>query len=419
MTFKTWAQSILLECEELVEDGDHENAQYIPAVIPFILKSLKLLPLWSNVMCKAFKFPVKLASSSASEASFNNVKHRIFKELPCRVNDFVQSHLDSLDGAMILHEANELESRISQTNREENIDSLMKEKNKKSTFKKISDSRIAFQDARITYDDIALPSVVFEKVNEDEMVAVENWRGKGKLKSTNKKRSYFSNDSNALYVDLNTQVNKKYLGIMINGSSKKMRCRKINNNKIELLNTCAFDTLVQLFACAAMDSITFGNYIFDENKSGLFFELLRCITKNGVTNKVYDLRADILYHLFPHDELLRSIVRVGCHCHIREMINKVLDDVIMANEIHRCSNAQCQRILKTVPVKCITYSSHSADFEDFQVQIEDLIKSSSTLCSFNNCEGIWTNETVLKSYILIEVSNIPEGKHNFLIFTSR
>jgi len=98
MTFKTWAESILIECEELIEDGDHANAQYIPDVIPFILKSLELLPLWSTVMCKAFKFPVELASSSASEASFNNVKHRIFKELPCRVDDFVQSHLDSLEG---------------------------------------------------------------------------------------------------------------------------------------------------------------------------------------------------------------------------------------------------------------------------------------------------------------------------------
>ncbi|KAL4089147.1 hypothetical protein QTP88_024215 [Uroleucon formosanum] len=191
-----------------------------------------------------------------------------------------------------------------------------------------------------------------------------------------------------------------------------MKCRIINNNKIELLNTCAFDTLVQLFACATTDSIQFGNYIFDDNKSGLFYELLRCITKNGVTNKVYDLRTNILYHIFPHDELLRSIVRVGCHCDIREiMINKVLNDVIMADEIHRCSNDQCQRIMKKVPVKCIPYSSRSEDFGDLQVHIDDLIKPSSTLCAgFNNCEGIWTIETVLKSHVLIEVSNIPEDK---------
>lgn len=414
MTFKTWAQSILLECEELVEDGDHENAQYIPAVIPFILKSLELLPLWSNVMCKAFKFPIQLASSSASEASFNNVKHRIFKELPCRVDDFVQSHLDSLDGAMILHEAHELESRKSQRNTDENIDSLMKEKNETSAYKAISDKCIAFQDTPITFNDNKLPSVVFEKINDDEMVAVENWRGEGELKSKNKKRSYFSKDSNALYVDLNSQVNKKSLGVILNGSSKKIRCRIINNNKIELLNTCAFDTLVQLFACATTDSIQFGNYIFDENKAGLFFEILRCITKNGVTNKVYDLRANILYHIFPHDELLRSIVRVGCHCHIREMINKVLTDVTMADEIHRCSNDQCKRIMKTVPIKCIPYSSHSGDFGDLQVHIDGLIKSSSSVCSFSNCEGIWSIKTVLKSHILIEVSNIPEGKHTFL-----
>jgi len=197
---------------------------------------------------------------------------------------------------------------------------------------------------------------------------------------------------------------------------KKMKCRTINKNKIELLNTCAFDTLVQLFACATIDSIQFGNYIFDKNKSGLFIELLKCIIENGVTNRVYDLRANILYHIFPHDELLRSIIRVGCHCHIREMINKVLNDVIMADEIHRCSNNQCQRLMKTVPITCIPYSSHSEDFGDLQVNINYLVKSSSSLCGFNNCGGLWTIETVLKNHILIEVSNIPEGKLKLLSF---
>lgn len=88
------------------------------------------------------------------------------------------------------------------------------------------------------------------------------------------------------------------------------------------------------------------------------------------------------------------------------MINKFLNEVIMADKIHRCSNNQCQRIMKKVSVKCIPYSSHSEDFGDLQVHIDDLIKSSPTLCGFNNCEGIWTIETVLKNNVLIEVSNI-------------
>ncbi|KAL4085005.1 hypothetical protein QTP88_027854 [Uroleucon formosanum] len=52
----------------------------------------------------------------------------------------------------------------------------------------------------------------------------------------------------------------------------------------------------------------------------------------------------------------------------------------------------------------------SEDFGDLQVHIDDLIKPSSTLSGFNNCEGIWIIETVLKSHVLIEVSNIPEDK---------
>jgi len=122
---------------------------------------------------------------------------------------------------MILHEANALESRKSQCYAEENLDCRMKENNNKSEYKTINDNVIAFQDTPITLDDNNLHSVTFEKINNDTMVAVENWRGKGELKSTKKKRSYFSNDSNALYVDLNSQVNKKSLGVILNGSSKK------------------------------------------------------------------------------------------------------------------------------------------------------------------------------------------------------
>jgi len=45
-----------------------------------------------------------------------------------------KSLLDSLDEAMILYEANELESDKIQCNTEENIDGLMKENNEKSEF---------------------------------------------------------------------------------------------------------------------------------------------------------------------------------------------------------------------------------------------------------------------------------------------
>lgn len=101
----------------------------------------------------------------------------------------------------------------------------------------------------ITDDDNEHSTVVFKQLNDDEMIAVENWRGKGEIKSTKKRRTYFSKDPNALYADLNSPTNKKSLGVLQNGSSKKIKCRTINKNKVELLNTCAFDTLVQMFAC--------------------------------------------------------------------------------------------------------------------------------------------------------------------------
>jgi len=43
MTYKTWAQSILLEFEELVEDGDHKNSQHIPSLIPFYSEVIRII----------------------------------------------------------------------------------------------------------------------------------------------------------------------------------------------------------------------------------------------------------------------------------------------------------------------------------------------------------------------------------------
>lgn len=442
--------------------------------------------------CTSFNFPLELASSAASEAGFNNIKNRTFKDLPCRVDDFVQCHLDSLDGAMMLHGASRTEinshsqENMYSTTRERTTlsenemyyksciacsnghfpdpngnhicivckkgvhaltgcseqinadeegfgerricwscfssDKMTKEKNiinlKKNLLSQNQDKILPTENkfkshnsSSITDDNDGIQSVVFEHINDDEMVAVENWRGKGETKPPKKKkRTYFSNDSNALYIDLNSHVNKKSLGVILNGSSKKLKCSIINKNKIELLNTCAFDTLVQLFACAATDSIRFGNYIFNDNNKGVFFELLRHLIKSGVTKTIYDFRAKMLYQTFPRDELLRFITRVGCHCYITEMVNKILIDIPMAYEYHGCSNKHCERVKETVKVKCITYSSHYGHFGDLEVNINDLVKPTSSLCN-ENCKGIWTIKTILKDHVLIEVSNIPPGKN--------
>ena len=85
-----------------------------------------------------------------------------------------------------MYEADKLESRKNQKNTEENIDSLMKEYNKKSAYKTFSGNFIAFQDTPITIDDNNLPSVVFDKINDDKIVAIENYHGKGELKSIKK-----------------------------------------------------------------------------------------------------------------------------------------------------------------------------------------------------------------------------------------
>ncbi|EFN67936.1 120.7 kDa protein in NOF-FB transposable element, partial [Camponotus floridanus] len=64
---------------------------------------LPYLPIWTGVMRPHFNKSNEIASSSAVESEFNDLKNREFKgQLPMRVDKFIMQHLNYIDSKIIL-----------------------------------------------------------------------------------------------------------------------------------------------------------------------------------------------------------------------------------------------------------------------------------------------------------------------------
>lgn len=57
-SFKEWAKSIAKSCElsTLGIEGEYDNAQYMPELVPLIINIMKLYPCWSGIMIETFGY---------------------------------------------------------------------------------------------------------------------------------------------------------------------------------------------------------------------------------------------------------------------------------------------------------------------------------------------------------------------------
>lgn len=107
--FQSWTYNIAENCRKIVnqgvEIGDRGNMQHLPLFVTEFIKLAKTLPLWTGILKKFFPSAPIRASSACVESSFNNIKHRVFRnsELPARIDDFLKIHVTSTDGSAKLN----------------------------------------------------------------------------------------------------------------------------------------------------------------------------------------------------------------------------------------------------------------------------------------------------------------------------
>ena len=108
----SWSLQIQEEVLKVLEkeknnccNAEDNMAFHMPALGDSLLKHMRLLPLWSNILTDQFGFGRVPATSSPSEGDFNTLKNNVFiheNKLPLRVDSFIQKHLDYLEGKMLI-----------------------------------------------------------------------------------------------------------------------------------------------------------------------------------------------------------------------------------------------------------------------------------------------------------------------------
>jgi len=123
-SFKNWASIIADDCLSKVEkiEGEFDNAQYTPELVPLVINAMKLYPCWSGIMTTIFRYGEATVSSSRVESNFNQIKNRLFKteHLPIRVDDFVHKLVNYYKGDNLLLQNAELLNKKSLNNNNNN-----------------------------------------------------------------------------------------------------------------------------------------------------------------------------------------------------------------------------------------------------------------------------------------------------------
>jgi len=103
--FQKWAECIFEKSKQFIHEGNGINGMYLPSLIPILIKTMKLLPLWSGIMVSIFGYGPETATSAAVECSFKKLKTITFKSetLPIGIEEFLEQHINSLRGVSLIH----------------------------------------------------------------------------------------------------------------------------------------------------------------------------------------------------------------------------------------------------------------------------------------------------------------------------
>lgn len=416
LQFQKMASNIVDEIKSNIapQTDGHDNLQYLPDISLPIIKLFRMLPLWSGVMLPFFKYGSVPASSAAIESDFNILKNMIFSNhtLPIRLDDFLSTHINSLDGTMKLAAVPNVQVNdtnlvnqddIGEQNLQHDMINTQDSCDEKVASKDYGSLNATETDINVTIVQNSCPAcnmghypdpdgghkciicsvpvhalqecsfpasssdegygqkricqICFKKSETEkrkiqEHNKMENWRG---LAITSKKRTYFQPDPKWQNIDLSQKNERKPLGVLKNGHCPKLKVVKCGKEILTLSNTCAADSLVQLLATTIVDSESFRYFVEKERKDIVLLELAHYIATKGIGNKVYTLRAKILRDIIEPIKLPQGIFHLNCHSNIGDLATKLMKAFPCATENSVCSSQYCPKkeMTTTIPVPII------------------------------------------------------------------
>lgn len=286
--WSAWGIGINKDVEHnLHEVCDRDNAHYFPHLAERLLKDINMFPLWANVCRDDFGYGRVPASSAPVEGEFNKLKNNILKNynFPIRVDEFLKIHLDFLHGKLKIVDAEEKSVTLPSNKINENEYDLNTDTSQKMNLKcsacanneTPSGAHIcvicnvavhALQEYSLPYEEEGygqkrICMSCASNKNAEKILAtqeIENWRGL--ISNENKKRTakYLGKNQRDIQDSLTWNKSIK-LPIIKNGSAMELQTINIDETNYCLVNTCAFDSLLQIVLVALSDYKHFENTV--------------------------------------------------------------------------------------------------------------------------------------------------------------
>ncbi|CAG9818821.1 unnamed protein product [Phaedon cochleariae] len=302
-----WGSQIDEEVKNVVnqENADDDNAHFLPQFSEKLLKSLRWFPLWSNIYHSKFKSARVPASSAPVEGEFNIVKNHVFKMFPkpIRPDVFVEKYSEYMKGKCKI------------------IDAELTE---------IMDVDVVTGE----YDPDETSGRTFEAIKAIQ--EVEDWGG---LATAVKSRgSRYLTKNYDLFQATNENKKLQKIPIMKNGNISSLQAIKFKKEEFSFGNTCAFDSLLQIFLVGVFDHPQLREVLLRLQKDMKFAELVLYISNNGINQHAYRLRGEILKEIYKESTnvLLENHYLVNCESNIITVVTNIFGNLPSIQEASTC-----------------------------------------------------------------------------------
>lgn len=98
-TIGDWVDRHVIKAKKVQRDGEELNPFFLPEFVNMLSSRAKEFPLWTSV---GMDYTTSHATSSHVEGYFNDIKTRVLKTGPIRVDKFIIKHVRDIHGATLL-----------------------------------------------------------------------------------------------------------------------------------------------------------------------------------------------------------------------------------------------------------------------------------------------------------------------------
>lgn len=410
-----WLATFSAECIAIAKDnavknpGCNVNPYYSIGIGKRIISLLLYFPLYSNVMVPIFNYGSSTATSSAVEAEFNDCKHRLFKNIsrPMRVDKFVTLHLQSFSGRAKFAIAEQTSETKNAFEKNKNIENKTKEKERDSDIIPCT----LHPQQNLTCTDIQLIHTMYnENVQTDKDITNVTHNETSQtiqtnISNTDEKENYeydtvSSDKSENEYSDLNDEHNwrnknergtrikrtylqprpdfigvckRKKIDIAILQNGNLCESLKDGKDRLVIINTCGFDSIVQLFATACIHTFFHNTLV---NATSDIFQFIKNFIDRGPCKLIYRQRATLLRKIEYFVSKNANVITINALSNVSNLCDFFFNEEPSCTLLKECDNCK-----KTITRNLTLFN---LDFETIQLHGYDTIAQAIQNYTTNN-----------------------------------